>query len=92
LFLQVAPDLTMRANIETSLRQLPFVSDLHHLHLWSLDGEQHVLTVHLRLQSDSDSAQLIAFKQQIQQQLQPFHLTHTTVEFEMPMEACRDHG
>lgn len=92
LFLQVAPDLTLRENIETSLRQLPFVSDLHHLHLWSLDGEQHVLTVHLRLLSDSDSTQLIAYKQQIQQHLQPFNLTHTTVEFEMPTEACRDHS
>lgn len=90
LFLQVAPDLTLRDNIETVLRQLPFVQDLHHLHLWSLDGEQHVLTVHLTLQADCGSAQLADYKAQIKQQLQPFALTHTTVEFEMPAELCRD--
>lgn len=90
LFLQVAPDLTLRDQIEQALLALPFVSGQHHLHLWSLDGEQHVLTVHLTLKEDSNSQQLMAFKQQIHQALVPFALKHTTVELESPAELCRD--
>jgi len=90
LFLQVAPDLTLRDQIEQALLALPFVSGQHHLHLWSLDGEQHVLTVHLTLKEDSNSQQLMAFKQQIHHALMPFALKHTTVELESPAELCRD--
>ena len=90
LFLQVAPDLTLRDKIEQALLALPFVSGQHHLHLWSLDGEQHVLTVHLTLKEDSNSQQLMGFKQQIHQALVPFALKHTTVELESPAELCRD--
>lgn len=90
LFLQVAPDLTLQADITQALTALPFVSGQHHLHLWSLDGEQHVLTVHLTLREACDSAQMTLFKQQISQALVPFNLSHTTVELESPAEVCRD--
>src|SRR5690606_37374880 len=47
LFLQASPDRKLRATIEERLRQLDHVSDIHHLHVWSLDGEHHVLSVHV---------------------------------------------
>ena len=47
--IQATPDKeTYRQNADTLL-ELPHVADLHHLHFWSLDGEEHVLTVHLVL-------------------------------------------
>ncbi len=90
LFLQVSPDPALNSAIQQQLQSLAFISDVHHLHLWSLDGEQHVLTVHLVLKTHSDSAQLSGYKQQIRLLLQPFALAHTTVEFEAPDEGCRD--
>jgi cobalt-zinc-cadmium efflux system protein len=90
LFLQVSPDPALYHDIHQQLEKLPFVAQLHHLHLWSLDGEQHVLTVHLVLKQPCDSAKLLQYKLQIQQLLQPYSLSHTTVEFEAPDEHCRD--
>lgn len=90
LFLQVSPDPVLNSAILQQLQSLAFVSEVHHLHLWSLDGEQHVLTVHLVLNGHTDSQQLKQYKQQIRQLLQPFALAHTTVEFEAPDEECRD--
>lgn len=90
LFMQVTPDAAMTAQVEQALVGLPFVQSAHHLHLWSLDGEQHVLTVHLRLDADADSRQLSHYKEEVRLVLAPYHLAHTTVEFEGPVELCRD--
>ncbi len=90
LFLQVTPDPALYNELRSKLNQLPFVQETHHLHLWSLDGEQHVLTVHLRLEQAASSNELAHFKAHIYELLRPYQLAHTTVEFEGPDEVCRD--
>ena len=62
LFMQVTPDAAMTAQVEQALVGLPFVQSAHHLHLWSLDGEQHVLTVHLRSTPMQTVASLVTTK------------------------------
>ena len=91
LFLQVSPSPALQQEIETALKQLEFVKAVHHLHLWSLDGEQHVLTLHLEVVTPASLAGQLNYKQQIAALLAPYKLSHTTVEFEMDGEACRDH-
>ncbi|PWW33652.1 cobalt-zinc-cadmium efflux system protein, partial [Idiomarina loihiensis] len=49
LFIQATPDKETYRQVADTLLELPHVADLHHLHFWSLDGEEHVLTVHLVL-------------------------------------------
>ncbi len=90
LFLQISPDPQLTEDVTAQLSQLAFVADIHHLHLWSLDGEQHVLTVHLVMKTEADSQLLRQYKEQVRVLLQPFQLAHTTVEFEVPDETCRD--
>lgn len=90
LFLQVSPDPKLAAKIEHQLQDLSFVQDVHHLHLWSLDGEKHVLTAHLVLKAETAPEQLKTHKEQIRQLLQPYQLEHTTIEFEFNQELCRD--
>jgi cobalt-zinc-cadmium efflux system protein len=90
LFLQVTPDPALQQRIELQLRQLPFVHDLHHLHLWSLDGAEHVLTVHLTMAEQAQWQYTSNYKQQIRDRLAEFQLAHTTVELEWPNELCRD--
>lgn len=90
LFLQVSPSPALQQEIETALKQLEFVKAVHHLHLWSLDGEQHVLTLHLEVVTPASLAEQLNYKQQIAALLAPYKLSHTTVEFEMDDEPCRD--
>jgi cobalt-zinc-cadmium efflux system protein len=91
LFLQVSPERGLTEQVRTALESLPAVAGTHHLHLWSLDGQHHVLTTHLSLRQDLDTAQQLALKHDIHELLEPFELTHTTIEFELPAEICRDH-
>jgi len=90
LFLQVTPDPELTQQISEQLSALDFVKAVHHLHLWSLDGEQHVLTMHVEITTPAELAQQLVYKQQIATLLAPYQLSHTTVEFEMTGERCRD--
>lgn len=90
LFLQATPDKRIRAKIIDDLRSLPNVCDAHHVHLWSLDGNNHVLTAHLVLDKAIDQLPQTKIKNEIATLLLPYDLSHTTIELEFPGEFCRD--
>ena len=92
LFFQGVPDAALLRDVRHTLLETEGVESAHHLHLWSLDGEHHVLTVHLVLTEDFDPAQQMQLKTDIAARLSGFELTHTTIEFEFAEEVCRDHG
>ncbi|PCJ49903.1 MAG: cation transporter [Gammaproteobacteria bacterium] len=90
LFLQATPEQGLQDSIKTQLSALKFIDEIHHFHLWSLDGERHVLTAHLVLSHYFDQQEYIAMKNEISSRLRPFNLEHTTLEFEFVDEICRD--
>ena len=90
LFLQGVPDLATKNAISSTLLAIQHVEEIHHVHLWSLDGEQHVLTAHVVINCAIDNEKLRQLKAEVHKRLAPFELAHTTVEFELPGEPCRD--
>lgn len=90
LFAQSTPSPALHKAVHSKLTALETVRDVHHLHLWSLDGEHHVLTAHLVLASELDGPQQRKMKQHVAEALEEFELTHTTIELEFPDETCRD--
>ena len=88
LFLQAVPDKLDVATIENEIREMDKVKDLHHTHLWSLDGEQHVLTTHVVLCLDAKKEEIRAIKDKIRSFTEKYGLVHTTVEFEYLEEDC----
>ena len=90
LFAQGTPNANTVDTITQSLQSLDKVESVHHLHLWSLDGEQHVLTAHVRahpLESLEDYSNL---KGTIRTLLLNQDIAHTTIEIELSNEVCRD--
>lgn len=90
LFLQGVPDQDIIGEIEEKFKNMPEFTHFHHLHLWSLDGESHVLTVHIELDVDLSLEDQRRLKRRLSEELEEFDLTHTTVEFELEGERCRD--
>lgn len=91
LFFQAVPDKALHDDIKQSLTSIEGIREIHHLHLWSLDGEHHVLTAHLTLDNDNFSANYyLAMKQTVADILSQYDLAHTTIEFELLQEGCRD--
>lgn len=91
IFLQAVPDKALHDEIKQALTSIEGIREIHHLHLWSLDGEHHVLTAHLLLDNDNFSAKYyLTMKQTVADILSEYDLAHTTIELELLQESCRD--
>lgn len=90
LFLQGIPDQEVVNTIQKKLLDLPEVTEVHHLHLWSLDGENHVLTLHAVLADHESLSMQRNLKKKMSELLSEFNLLHTTIELEFSDEQCRD--
>jgi cobalt-zinc-cadmium efflux system protein len=90
LFLQATPDDKQVNEVRSVLTAKTEVKELHHFHIWSLDGEHSVMTVHLVLNAEITVAQMKNLKNQLQKELKTFEFVHTTIELEFADEVCRD--
>lgn len=90
LFTQANPNPKLYNSIEQAIRDVEHVRNVHHMHLWSLDGESHVLTAHIELDQDfAASDHYLAVKTAINEKIKAFEIFHTTLELELKSEACR---
>ena len=92
LFFQAVPDTQLLHDVRQTLLSLPGTQAVHHLHLWSLDGEKHVLTAHIVVQADTSITDYQNIKADLKIALAQFNLSHTTIEIELSQENCRDTG
>jgi len=90
LFLQAAPDNRIAEETRGKLQALEHVEEIHHLHVWSLDGERHVLSAHLLLDKPISSDTQIEVKIAVKKALEEYDFAHTTIELEQRAETCRD--
>jgi cobalt-zinc-cadmium efflux system protein len=89
ILLEGAPAHLDRDGIAADLvTHAPGVADIHHMHVWSLDGRQLMATLHARLTAGADAEASIAG---IKSRLSQMHaIGHATVEIESGAE-CPDH-
>lgn len=57
-------------------------------HLWSLDGEYHICTIHIKLSAQVDAKKQEDLKLKIREILKQEHIVHTTIEFQLGEEGC----
>ena len=88
IFLQSNPEGLDLSAIENELRTLNNVEDIHDVHAWSLDGKYHVLSLHVVISQITDQESLVLLKNKIRDQLHKMGIEHSTIEFELPTEAC----
>ena len=88
LFLQGVPFGVDINDIEQAVLAHEKVKDIHHTHLWSLDGEHHVLTSHVVLYEETKKEDIRMIKKIFKQVAEDYHLAHTTIEFEYVDSDC----
>ncbi|TVP90662.1 cation diffusion facilitator family transporter [Alkalibacterium sp.] len=79
IFLEATPHSVSRQAIEDEICSLPAVSNLSHLHIWSIDGNEHALTVTV----STDNSEVIEqekLKEAIRRKLIDHSITHSTIE------------
>ena len=88
ILLEGAPPHVDRNDVAMDLgREIDGVSDIHHMHVWSLDDRQLVATLHARVQPGADPERVVS---DIKMRLAEAHgIRHATVEAESGRE-CPD--
>lgn len=85
LFLQQVPAGLDLDRLEQSIEALDGVLDVHDLHVWSLDGEHHVLSCHAVSEAVTEPGEL---KRRIRECIGRHGRFHATIELEFQDETC----
>ncbi|WP_341227406.1 cation diffusion facilitator family transporter [uncultured Arcticibacterium sp.] len=85
VILQGTPENFEVEDIKAKLKTIQGVLDVHDLHVWSMDGEFNVMTVHAVVKEKANRA---AMKKAIRHELQHMDVEHVTIEMEFENEDC----
>ncbi len=89
LFLQGVPEGIDITIIEDKIKGIPLVKDLHDTHVWSLDGENNVLSTHVVVVGNRTSHEdMVKVKCDAKKIINESKIQHATVEIECEDEKC----
>ena len=90
VFLQGVPtDIDLPA-LEHAIAEVPEVLSTHDVHLWSVDGELHVLTIHVVFNPEScvSPTEVLALKERVRAIAKEAGVQHATIEMDAPDTPC----
>ena len=85
VLLQAIPEGVDVQQLTAEIEAIAEVSSIHDLHIWTLDGNDHVMTLHVV--SDAD---ILTLKPLILAVAERYHIHHTTIEVEPNGYCCTD--
>ncbi len=88
IILQAVPDEINIDKIHSILNSIPKVKEVHDCHVWSLDGQFNVLSVHLVVSEKENLQSLAELKAEAKHELLHQNVDHATIEFETAEEDC----
>ncbi|TCO07241.1 cation diffusion facilitator family transporter [Natronoflexus pectinivorans] len=88
VFLQSVPDNFDAAKLEAQLLTISGVKEVHDIHTWTMDGNYHVLSLHLVVEHGSTIEQLIQMRSLANSKVKDFGIHHPTIALEFEDEIC----
>lgn len=82
VFMQSTPSSINQKRIEETLSKHKDIQKVYHTHVWSLDGEKHVLTTHIVLKTEADKVTYLEVQKWAREEIKKYGLWHTTIEIE----------
>ena len=82
IMLQEVPKDIDINKIEKELLKIDGVKSIHDLHIWTLDGEKHIMTVHIVSGLPLDSETVKRLKYEARKSILELNINHITVEIE----------
>ena len=83
LFLEKTPKGINIHHLEEHLCEVEGVCEVHHIHVWSMDGISNIATLHVVYDGDP-----IKVKEAVREELKEHHIKHSTIELEIKGEDC----
>ena len=85
LFLEKTPDNISIEEIKHHIKEIDGVIDMHHIHIWSIDGFHNYATMHIVANENSHT-----IKDKIREELKEHGIGHATLEIESPHDHCHE--
>lgn len=87
IILEATPDHINSDQLKKAVEAISGVDDIHHIHIWTLDGEYHLLSAHIVTSKYHTLDDISPIRKAIQKLLHDdFHIEHITLEFEIEDE------
>ena len=83
LFLEKTPKGISIDELKQHILKIKGVKDVHHMHVWSLDGYNNYATIHIVEEGKNKN-----IKELVKEELKEHGINHTTIEFEKVGEVC----
>lgn len=83
-------EVPQNVDINTMLKritEIPHVIGVHDFHLWSLDGDRNIMTLHVVTKTDVTEARAKQLKKEIRSLVHDFKIDHVTLEMESEVES-----
>ena len=88
IFLQGAPEKIDLVELRQNITSLDNIADVHHMHVWSLEGQEHVFTAHIKLKHINSFKELLRIKKSVKDIIRKYPVKHVTIETELDEETC----
>ena len=85
LFLEKIPEGISVEEIKEHISEIEGVLDVHHIHIWSMDGHNNYATMHIVTNEDNH-----AIKHKVRDELSEHGIVHATLELEVEGEHCHE--
>ncbi len=85
LFLEKTPHGIEIAELCEHIREIEGVLDVHHVHVWSMDGQSNYATMHIVASGDTHE-----IKERVREELSEHGVRHVTLELEAEGEHCHE--
>ena len=86
LFLEKTPANIRVEELKNHLLKIKEIKDIHHIHVWSLDGNNNYSTMHIV----TDTKDPVKLKKAVRNEMLEHNIIHTTIEIEGSDEKCLD--
>ncbi|MEP3388443.1 MAG: cation diffusion facilitator family transporter [Reichenbachiella sp.] len=88
VILQGIPDEIDLNEIRKKLRDFKEITNAHDCHVWSMDGNYNILTIHITLDKDYKLSEQAELKAKVREILKDDSINHITIEFDGQDENC----
>lgn len=87
VFLEKTPEGIEVEELKEHLAEIEGVVDVHHIHVWSMDGYSNFATLHIVAKGNNNEV-----KKSVREELKEHGIHHVTIEIEAENEECSSHN
>lgn len=88
IFFQSKPDNINLKELELSVLRIKGICSLHDVHIWTMDGDYYIMTIHIVVKDESSNKEIQQVKKEIREIRNALNIQHVTIEREYESENC----